>query len=92
MSVCADDAGHLIQSPAAQGMARSLSEIVQQLFTNDQLSKDCARALSLQLGSFDATDMQQIQGVSLHALLRGASACSSSWCHTSADCKTLHCT
>ena len=50
-------------------MARSLSEIVQQLFTNDQLSKDCARALSLQLGSFDDSKMQQIQGVLQHALL-----------------------
>lgn len=37
--------------------------MVQQLFTDDQLSKDCARALSLQLSSFDATNMQQIQGV-----------------------------
>lgn len=44
---------------------------MQQLFTNDQLSKDCARALSLQLGSCDATDMQQIQGVFLHTLLDG---------------------
>lgn len=43
--------------------------MVQQLFTDDQLSKDCARALSLQLSSFDATNMQQIQGVPLHALV-----------------------
>lgn len=49
-------------------MARSLSEIVQQLFTNDQLSRDCARALSLQLGSCDGTNVQQIKGVLLYAL------------------------
>ena len=42
--------------------------MVQQLFTDDQLSKDCARALSLQLSNFDANNMQQIHGVPLHAL------------------------
>lgn len=70
-SVTADDAGHLLQSPAAQGMARSLSEIVLQLFSDDQLSGDCARALSLQLGSSDVADLQQLQG---------AAACSYSRC------------
>lgn len=58
----ADDAGQLLQSPAAQGMARSLSEIVLQLFSDDQLSGDCARALSLQLDSSDVADLQQLQG------------------------------
>ena len=49
-------------------MARSLSEVVQQLFTDDQLNKDCARALSLQVASYDTTKMQQMHGVLLHAL------------------------
>ena len=59
-----EDAGHLVQSPAAQGMARSLSEIVQQLFADDQLSQDCAHALGMQLGTTESTSMQQMQGES----------------------------
>lgn len=62
-SVHADDAGHLLHSPAVQGMARSLSEIVQQLFSDDQLSRECAKALSLQLGGCDVASFQQLQGV-----------------------------
>ena len=61
----ADDASRLLQSPAAQGMARSLSDIVQQLFSDDQLSGECARALSLQLGSADVADLQQLQGAAM---------------------------
>lgn len=43
-------------------MARSLSEIVQQLYANDQLIQDCAHALSMQLGGADSISRQQMQG------------------------------
>lgn len=43
-------------------MARSLSEIVTQLLADDQLSRDCAQALSMQLGVADITSRQQMQG------------------------------
>ncbi|DBA80729.1 hypothetical protein WJX77_001532 [Trebouxia sp. C0004] len=56
-----EDLGHLVQSPATHVMARSLSEIVQQLYANDQLSQDCAHALSMQLGSADSISRQQMQ-------------------------------
>ena len=52
-----------MQSPAAQGMARSLSEIVQQLFADDQLSRDCAQALSVQIGGGPNATLQQMQGM-----------------------------
>ncbi len=61
-SVCVEDLGHLVQSPATHVMARSLSEIVQQLYANDQLSQDCAHALSMQLGDADSISRQQMQG------------------------------
>lgn len=61
-SVCAEDLGHLVQSPATHVMARSLSEIVQQLYANDQLSQDCGHALSMQLGGTDSISRQQMQG------------------------------
>ena len=61
-SVCIEDLGHLVQSPATHVMARSLSEIVQQLYANDQLSQDCAHALSMQLGGTDSISRQQMQG------------------------------
>ena len=57
----AEDAGHLL-SPATHGVARSLSEIVQQLFLDDQLSRDCAEALSMQLHSSISLNPQQAQG------------------------------
>ena len=65
-----------MQSPAAQGMARSLSEIVQQLFADDQLSRDCAQALSVQIGGGPNASLQQMQGM-LHM----------NQSHTSAVCK-----
>ena len=61
-SVYTEDLGHLVQSPAPHVMARSLSEIVQQLYANDQLSQDCAHALSMQLGGADSISRQQMQG------------------------------
>ncbi len=60
--MCVEDLGHLVQSPATHVMARSLSEIVQQLYANDQLSQDCGHALSMQLGSADSISRQQMQG------------------------------
>ncbi|KAL0038004.1 hypothetical protein WJX79_009386 [Trebouxia sp. C0005] len=56
-----EDLGHLVQSPATHVMARSLSEIVQQLYANDQLSQDCAHALSMQLGGADSISQHQMQ-------------------------------
>lgn len=61
-AVCSEDLGHLVQSPATHVMARSLSEIVQQLYANDQLSQDCAHALSMQLGGADSISQHQMQG------------------------------
>ncbi|KAL0038003.1 hypothetical protein WJX79_009386 [Trebouxia sp. C0005] len=60
-AVCSEDLGHLVQSPATHVMARSLSEIVQQLYANDQLSQDCAHALSMQLGGADSISQHQMQ-------------------------------
>ena len=61
-SACVEDLGHLVQSPATHMMARSLSDIVQQLYANDQLSQDCGHALSMQLGDAGSISRQQMQG------------------------------
>ena len=56
-----DDGGHWLRSPrTGQGLARSMSETVLALSADLQLSRDCAQALSLQLGS--QTDVHQLQG------------------------------
>ena len=56
-----DDGGHWLRSPlTGQGIGRSMSETVQQLSADLQLSRDCAQALSLQLNS--QADVQQLQG------------------------------
>ena len=56
-----DDVGHWLRSPlTGQGIGRSMSETVQQLSADLQLSRDCAQALSLQLSS--QADVQQLQG------------------------------
>ena len=61
VTVDAEDAGHIL-SPATHGVARSLSEMVQQLFLDDQLSRDCSEALSMQLHSSVSDNPQQAQG------------------------------
>lgn len=56
-----EDGGHWLRSPlTGQGLGRSMSETVQALSADLQLSRDCAQALSLQLGS--QTDVHQLQG------------------------------
>lgn len=55
-----DHAGQWVQSPTGRGIGRSMSETVQQLSADVQLSRDCAAALSMQLGS--QADVQQLQG------------------------------
>ena len=66
-------------------MARSLSEIVQQVFADDQLSQDCAHALGMQLGTTDSTSMQQMQGESSHQCHLQASIVSHILCLNGAD-------
>lgn len=66
-------------------MARSLSEIVQQLFADDQLSQDCAHALGMQLGTTDSTSMQQMQGESPDQCHLQASIVSHILCLNGAD-------
>ena len=57
-----DEVGHWLRSPlTGQGIGRSMSETVQQLSADLQLSRDCAQALSLQLSS--QADVQQLQGM-----------------------------
>ena len=64
----ADDNSHWLRSPlTGQGIGRSMSETVHHLFADVQFSRDCAQALSLQLGDLSRADMQQLRGESLSA-------------------------
>ena len=88
-SVCVEDLGHLVQSPATDIMARSLSEIVQQLYANEQLSQECAHALSMQLGGVDSISRHQMQG-DIAFTTEVSALTSESSCHLTPSMGLLH--